>query len=378
MSGHLDLVREAMETTGVDVALFTSPPDIAYASGFNFTPFEHIAALAVPLEGNARLLLPGYEEAGVARAVPDEVILHMFPEIGSDADAFRDFIKGIASYDRIGVAKETISVDHYERFRAALGRSDMPDISEMISVRRSVKDEEELALIAEASRVADLTVARMLEDHVRPGVLEAQMGGEIYRIMRYEGADGTAFEPGITSGWRSALPHGPDHSSEAGASTDDYTIEAGDLFIFDFSVIVGGYATDISRTFVMGESEPRQREIFEVVREAQQEAFSKCRPGFTAGDVDRVAKQVIADAGYEEQSPQKTGHGLGIDLHELPFVGSSSEQPLEPGMVFAVEPAVYIAGYGGARVEDVVVITEDEPKLLTDVDAQANLELEIE
>lgn len=378
MSGHLDVVRSAMEESGFDAVVFTNPADIAYVSGFAFTPFEHITAYIVPLEGRARFLLPGYEEAGVASVVPDETVLHMFPEIGSDADAFRDSMAALSGAGRIAVTDASISVEHRDRFQAALGGGELLDASKMIGQLRSVKDAAEIELIAEASRIADKAVERMIAEHLRPGVLEGEMGGELYRIMRYEGADGTAFEPGITAGWRSALPHGPDHSSGAGNRSGMDTIDEGDLLIFDFSVIVGGYATDISRTYVMGESEERQREIFGIVKEAQRVAFEKCRPGFTAGDVDRASKQVIADAGYADCSPQKTGHGLGVDLHELPFVGASSDQPLEPGMVFAVEPAIYLEGYGGARVEDVVVVTEGEPRFLTDLSAQEKLELDVD
>lgn len=365
-----------MEKHGFDATIYTDPNDIAYVSGFSFSPFEHIAAYVVPLTGRARFLLPGYEEAGVESVVPDETVLHMFPEIGSDADAFDDCMRALEGAGRIAVTNASISVEHYRRFAAALG-GELLDCSELIGQLRSVKDDQEIKLIAEASRIADVAVERMIAEQLRPGVIEAEMGGELYRIMRYEGADGTAFEPGITAGWRSALPHGPDHSSGAGKRSGTDAIEAGELLIFDFSVIVGGYTTDLSRTYVMGESEERQREIFEIVKEAQRVAFEKCRPGFTAGDVDRASKQVIADAGYGDFSPQKTGHGVGVDLHELPFVGASSDQPLEPGMVFAVEPAIYLEGYGGARVEDVVVITDGDPRFLTDLSAQDRLELEL-
>jgi len=379
MTDHVTRAREAMEAAGLDLLLLTSPADIAYLTGFRFSPWEHLAALAVPLEGRMRFLLPGYEEAGVAAAVPEETELFMFPEVGSDAEAFRGFREGLDRFEHVAITRASTSVDHAERLAAGLGTNGgVLDCSRLIGGLRAVKDEEEIALIAEASQIGDRAVQRMIDTCLFPGAREADLGGELSRILRLEGADGSAFEPGITAGWRSALPHGPDHSRRSGEKPGQDTIQAGELLIFDFSVVAGGYIADLSRTYVLGESEPRQREIFEVVKQAQSAAIAACVAGNQVSEVDRVAKAIIADAGYADCSPQKTGHGVGIELHELPFVSTFDDGVLEAGMTFAVEPAIYLDGYGGARVEDVVVVQPEGPaRILTDPSSQERLELPV-
>jgi Xaa-Pro aminopeptidase len=377
MSDRLTRARAAMERAGLDLLILTNPADIAYLSGFRFTPFEHIAALAVPLEGRLRFLFPGYEEAGVARAVPEETELFMFPEVGSDEEAFAAFVKGLDRHSRVAITRAATSVEHAERLGAGLGNGDgLLDCSALVGHLRAVKDDEEIALIEEASQIGDRAVVRMIDEWLRPGAREADLGGELHRILRLEGADGSAFEPSITSGWRSALPHGPDHSRKAGDKPGQDRVEAGELLIFDFSVIAGGYVADLSRTYVLGDPEPKQQEIFEIVKEAQRAAIDVCVAGSPVSEVDRVAKAIIAEAGYADCSPQKTGHGVGIELHELPFVSTYDDGVLEAGMTFCVEPAIYLSGYGGARVEDVVVVMpEGPPRVLTDRSSQERLEL---
>ncbi len=379
MSLHLDRARAAMEGAGIELLIVTDPADIAWLTGFRFSPWEHLAAVALPLQGRMRFLLPGYEEAGVARAVPDETELFLFPEVGSDVDAFRGFRAGLDRYRHVAITHGSTSLAHAQRLGQGLGNGNaLLDASAMVGRLRAVKDADEIALIEEAAQIGDRAVRRMIDEFLRPGAREADLGGELSRILRLEGADGSAFEPSITAGWRSALPHGPDHSRRAGEKPGQDRIGAGELLIFDFSIVAGGYVADLSRTYVLGESEQQQREIFQIVKEAQAAAIERCVAGGPASEVDRVAKGIIADAGYAHCSPQKTGHGVGIELHELPFVSTFDDGILEAGMTFAVEPAIYLDGYGGARVEDVVVVMpEGPPRMLSDPTLQEQLELPI-
>jgi Xaa-Pro dipeptidase len=375
MIDHLKRVREAMEHEELDVLLVTSPPDITWISGFRFNPWERFTVLVVPREGRLRFLLPGFEEDAVASAVPDETELFLYSDDSGDEEAVRACLAGLNGGARLAVRKDTVSLADFERIAALTGTSSPADCGPLLARLRAVKDEEEIEQIRAASEIADRAAASLIADSLRPGVAEAELGGELSRIMRLEGADGSAFEPNVTAGWRSALPHGPDHSRQRGVHPGQDAVQAGELLILDFSVVCGGYCADLSRTHVLGEGEDRQREVFDIVMHAQQEAIDACVPGKTAADVDRAARQVIEEAGYGEQFPHKTGHGLGLELHEDPSVSVANEQPLEPGMVFAVEPAIYLEGYGGARVEDVVLVTDSDPEVLTDMRAQERLEL---
>jgi Xaa-Pro aminopeptidase len=276
------------------------------------------------------------------------------------------------------VRKDSTSLTDYERIVAATGTDRLADCGPLLAGLRSVKDADEIEQIRAASEIADRAAAQLIASSLRPGVTEAELGGDLSRLLRLEGADGSAFEPNVTAGWRSALPHGPDHSRQRGVRPGQDEVQAGELLILDFSVICGGYCADLSRTHVMGESEERQQTIFDAVVHAQQEAIKTCVPGNTAADVDRAAREVIEELGHGDDFPHKTGHGLGLELHEDPSVSVANDQPLEPGMVFAVEPAIYLEGYGGARVEDVVLVTESTPEVLTDMKAQERLELPLE
>ena len=371
---HLLGARQAMADASFDLLLITDPADIAYLTHFRFNPWEHLAVFALPLDASPHFLLPGYEEAGTKDALPTGTVLHMFPEVGSDREAFAEFITSISDARRVAICRHKTSANVVERFETALER-DLADCSTLISDLRSVKNQAEIEMISEACRIGDRAIRIMIDEHLRPGAIEADLGGELSRILRQEGADGSAFEPGVTGGWRSALPHGPDHSRRTGTRPGRDAIEAGELLVFDFSVIAGGYVSDHSRVYVMGESESRQREILKVVLEAQRAGLDACQPGEPVAGVDRAAKSVIEKAGFADCSPQKSGHDLGVELHERPYVAAISDEILLPGMVFALEPAIYLSGYGGARVEDVVVIEEGGPRVLTDMSNQVELEL---
>jgi len=375
MIDHLTRVRDAMEREGMDVLLVTSPADITWISGFRFNPWERFTVLVVPREGNLRFLLPGFEQDAVASAVPEETELFLYSDDSGDEEAVRACLAGLNRHARLAVRKDTVSLADCERIAALTGTSSLADCGSLLAGLRAVKDEDEIEQIRAASEIADRAAASLIAESVRPGATEAELGGELSRLLRLEGADGSAFEPNVTAGWRSALPHGPDHSRQRGVHPGQDAIQAGELLILDFSVVCGGYCADLSRTHVLGESEERQREVFDTVMRAQREAIDASVAGKTAADVDRAAREVIKESGHDDHFPHKTGHGLGLELHEDPSVSVANDQPLEPGMVFAVEPAIYLEGYGGARVEDVVLVTESGPEVLTDMRAQERLEL---
>jgi Xaa-Pro dipeptidase len=375
MIDHLARVRDGMEREGFDVLLVTSPPDITWISGFRFNPWERFTVLVVPLDGRLRFLLPGFEEDAVSSSVPEGTELFLYSDESGDEEAIQGCLSGLNGERHLAVRKDSTSLTDYERIVAATGADRLADCGPLLAGLRAVKDADEIEQIRAASEIADRAAAQLIASSLRPGVTEAELGGDLSRLLRLEGADGSAFEPNVTAGWRSALPHGPDHSRQRGVRPGQDAVEAGELLILDFSVICGGYCADLSRTHVMGESEERQRTIFDAVVRAQEEAIKACVPGNTAADVDRAAREVIEDLGHGDDFPHKTGHGLGLELHEDPSVSVANDQPLEPGMVFAVEPAIYLEGYGGARVEDVVLVTESTPEVLTDMKAQERLEL---
>jgi Xaa-Pro aminopeptidase len=223
---------------------------------------------------------------------------------------------------------------------------------------RRVKDDAEIDALRRAGRVADRVVdeIRALGSDVA-GMTEDALAAEIESRLAAAGGDGVSFEPIVGSGPNGAKPH---HAH------GDRVVEAGDPVVLDFGARVDGYPSDQTRTLVFGGSPPAEfGRVHDVVREAQEAAVRAVEPGATADAVDRAARDVIE---YGDRFIHRTGHGVGLDVHEEPYIVAGNDLELEPGMVFSVEPGVYLPGRFGVRIEDLVVVTEDGCERLNDAD----------
>jgi len=254
----------------------------------------------------------------------------------------------------------------YEEAHCAVSRlrfleSALPETTRLIGCQglveslRAVKDEEELERLERAARGLEPTV-RSLRDEIRAGTSERTVAAELDYRLRQSGYDKTAFDTIVASGPRSALPHG---------RPTDRRFEPGDLVVIDFGGVMDGYASDVTRTFSVGEPSPEARHIYDTVREAQQAAIAAVRPGIEAQEVDRAARDVIESANLGEFFGHGTGHGIGLEVHESPWISPGRAERLQAGMVFTVEPGIYIPGKGGVRLEDDVLVTEEGCRLLS-------------
>jgi Xaa-Pro dipeptidase len=354
MSDRLLLVQDAMEEAELDALLLAAPPNLAYVCGFRANPHERLIALVVPHSGRMRLVCPSLEEEAARGATGEAVDLLVWRDEDGPAESLARALAGVG--DRLGIEKQYLSVANAELAAAAAPTATFTGCDEVLGRLRVVKSEDEIASIRKAASIVDRVV-----EHIgaiaRPGVSEGELAAECAQQLRAEGGHGLAFEPLILTGKRAALPHG--HSGPA-------RLEAGDLLIVDIGVTVDGYAADITRTFVVGGSpDERQREIFDLVYAAERAGIEAVRAGAPARVVDDAARTVIAEAGYGPNFIHRTGHGLGLETHEPPYVTAKNDELLEPGMVLTVEPGVYIEGWGGVRIEDDVVVREDAPEVLT-------------
>ena len=223
---------------------------------------------------------------------------------------------------------------------------------------RAVKDADELAALREAIRLAEWALAH-LRDTVRVGTNEVDVAAALTAKLRELGSERVAFGPTVASGPNAALPH-------YRPSLNPRAIEAGDFLLIDFGAVVDGYVSDITRTFVVGEATEKQREIYALVLESLHAGIDAIRAGVPGDVPHEAAKRVILDSRYAEHvflSP--LGHGVGLEVHELPKMGLNKGEILEPGMVVTVEPGIYVPGYGGVRIEDTVLVTETGCELLT-------------
>jgi Xaa-Pro dipeptidase len=231
----------------------------------------------------------------------------------------------------------------------------LADAGPLLASLRMRKDETEIAHMRKAVAITEAALETTLAK-IRVGMTECEIANELSLEMLRGGAESLPFEPIVLSGPNSALPHGAPVARR---------LQLGDLLLFDFGVSVGGYVSDITRTFAVGDVGEELRRAYDVVKRANEAGRKTARPGVEIQEVDRATRKVIADAGLGEYFTHRTGHGLGLEAHEPPFACEGDTTMLEPGMTFTVEPGVYLPGKGGVRVEDDVVITATGSESLT-------------
>jgi Xaa-Pro aminopeptidase len=325
--------------------------NLQYLTGFVEEPGERHLLLFVPESGDPVFLVPDLYD----HQVRDESWVEDV-RTWTDGDDPRAAVAGVA--EDLGLAGGHLLVDDtmWARFTQDL-RAVLPDAtfglaSEVLADLRVRKDETEIDALRRAGAVADRVVADLRAlgaDAV--GLTEAALASEVETRLADAGGEGVSFDPVVGSGPNGAKPH---HRH------GDRTIEAGDPVVLDFGTRVDGYPSDQTRTVVFdGEPPAEFTEVHRVVREAQQAAVDAVAPGVPAEAVDAAAREIIEAAGYGERFVHRTGHGVGLDVHEEPYIVAGNDRELDAGMVFSIEPGVYLPGEFGVRVEDLVVVTAD-------------------
>lgn len=272
---------------------------------------------------------------------------------------------GIRFDAAIGYEDAHMTVQGYHTIKALLKKKKL-DVSlvplhERLSALRQVKRRDEVRKITQAEKIGDETFSKVLvwlSECMKKGEMptEKQLAAYIEFTMRELGADGTSFDTIAASGLHSSMPH---------AVPTDKVLQDGDLVTMDFGCKVEGYCSDMTRTIVIGEASEKQREIYDVVLRAQEAVLKMIRSGLKGCEVDEVARRVINKAGYEGCFGHSLGHSIGLEIHEKPCFARTDESILKPGMVITVEPGIYKKGFGGVRIEDVVVITKNGCRNLT-------------
>jgi Xaa-Pro dipeptidase len=268
--------------------------------------------------------------------------------------AIRQCVSDIALMGRVAVEYGAMRVLEL-RALEKVAQIEVEDATGMLAELRMVKTSAELGQMRAAVHAVETGLQAAIE-FIRPGVTELQVAEVWERAMRDAGSEALAFGTIVASGPHSANPH---------HTTGNRQLQAGDLVILDGGARVGGYLSDITRTVAVGELHEEQRRIYEVVRAANAAGVAASRAGVTGAQVDGAARKVIEEAGYGQYFVHRTGHGLGIEGHEPPYMHAASNEPLRAGTTFTVEPGVYVEGLGGVRIEDDVVLTETGAESLT-------------
>ena len=264
---------------------------------------------------------------------------------------------------RVGFEAAHTSVASHGEIVKLLGEAVSVATQNVVEKMRALKSPEELAVIRQAVRVADETMGEVL-GLLAPGVTELEIAYAIERGIRARGGSGTSFESIVASGKRSALPHGV---------ASDKTIERGDLVTIDMGAVYEGYCSDMTRTVCVGRSDAKQREIYSLVYQAQVAAIAAMQPGAGCKKVDAVARDLIKGAGYGKDFGHGLGHGVGMDIHEAPRLSKAGKGELKAGMIVTSEPGIYLADWGGVRIEDLLAITAEGAEILTQTPKPAEL-----
>ncbi len=256
---------------------------------------------------------------------------------------------------RIGIETTLITEKTGKRLRELLPRALFVALDDFVSPLMQVKDPTEVANIRRAAEIAEDALEGVLP-LIRPGVRERDLAAELEYRMSTGGSERPAFETIVASGYRSALPHG---------RASEKKVQKGDFITFDFGATVNGYVSDITRTVVLGKATARQKKVYNLVLKAHDVAIAKARPGLKCADLDKVARDIITRGGYGKQFDHSLGHGIGLVIHEAPGLSSRSQAVLQSGMVVTIEPGIYIAGWGGVRIEDDILIRPGKAQLIT-------------
>jgi len=341
-----------MARQNVDAAYITRPVSIAYLTGVRAEPFERLMALATKGD-QSTLILPAIERENAERSMTDADIASW----RDGEDPYRLVQEALRGSIRLGVEKEHLTLVAADALRELVDPQEMLDAGPEIKRLRRTKSPVELEKLAHAAAITDAATMEIL-GRLRGGQSELEVAVALGAAIGAAGGS-LAFETIVLSGPNSALPHG--HPSGR-------RLEAGDFVLLDFGAAFEGYRADTTRVAVVGEPDERQREIHRVVLASHDAAIAAVRAGTTTGAVDAAARKVIEDAGLGDRFFHRTGHGLGLETHEDPSLDPGSTTVLEVGMVFTVEPGVYIPGWGGVRIEDDVVVETDGCRLLTQAD----------
>jgi len=345
---RLRQVRDRLHESRVDALLVSHLPNIRWLTGFTGS-----SAFLLIEPGCATLITDFRYRTQATEEVDDGISIRI-----TESDLFDEVagcLRDGASGSRVGFEDRNLTV----RDRRALGESCGAVLWEpsglLVDELRAVKDAGEIESITRAVRLAEGALQELLSV-VREGVSERDLAAELVYRLRLAGSESLPFDPIVASGPRSALPH---------AQPSARTLQQGDLLLLDFGARVDGYCSDMTRMFVLGEPADWQREIHEVVECAVGAGVQAAQAGVAARDVDDAARQVIVQAGYGAQFGHGTGHGVGLEVHEAPSVNARSRDLLLPGNVVTIEPAVYLPGRGGVRLEEVVAVGDVGRTVLT-------------
>lgn len=343
---RLAAVREATAKAGIDALLLTPGPDLRYVSGYDAKPLERLTCLVVPASGDPFMMVPRLEMPA-AEASPASRLGLEFVAWDETDDPYRIAADRLGPVAKVGLADRMWAMASL-RFRDVMPRTEQVLAGNVLRHLRMRKSPAEVAALREAGQAID-EVHRQVPGFLRPGRTEREVARDIAEAILATGHATVDFTI-VASGPNGASPH---------HDVSDRVIQPGEPVVVDIGgQMPSGYCSDSTRMYCVGEPPADFAAYYEVLRRAQDAACEAVRPGVSCESIDAAARDIIAEAGYGDYFIHRTGHGIGVEGHEDPYIVSGNGEPLEPGFAFSVEPGIYLPGAHGARIEDIVVCTE--------------------
>jgi len=353
---RLQRLEKEVLAHGLDGIAVMPGPNMVYLSGIHAHVSERPILLLLPADDDPAIIMPTMEaEKARAAGIPEERIFGWSDDEGYTS-AFQlacaqlelsDFLLGVEA-----LHMRVMELELLHRYAPGLTTTHAEPI---LGALRQIKDANEIASMEKAIAVAQRAMEKLIP-RIQLGQSEKKIASMLTQELFEAGGQSAAFDPIVSAGPNAASPH---------AVPTNRPIQAGDLLVIDWGVLMEDYPSDITRTFAVGSVEPEFKKIYEIVREANAAAKSVAKPGVSGRDVDRAARKVIEDANYGAYFFHRTGHGLGLEIHEPPYMMEGNTEALAEGQVFTIEPGIYLTGRAGVRIEDDVVITADGCRSLT-------------
>ena len=334
-------VQEILKMNSLEALLISNGYNIRYISGFTgATGYVYISAKRHAVITDFRYTLQAEKEAEGYEVITIEN--------GDYAKAVNELILA-DQVSVLGFEAEDMLYANYSRLKEQLNVERMIPVGNEIAAMRCIKSPYELERIRRAEEIGDQVFSEILNE-IKPGMTELELAARIEYLLKMKGAEGLSFPAIVASGIHSSMPH---------AAPSRKRIEKGDFLTMDFGCIYEGYCSDMTRTIVIGKATDRQKEIYHTVLKAQTAALDFIKAGYQGREIDKVARDIIYQAGYEGCFGHGLGHSVGLLIHENPRFSMMEEEIIQAGMTVTVEPGIYIKGFGGVRIEDLVVVTED-------------------
>ena len=349
---RLETIRNKLRENEIDGILITKRENYMYLSGFTGS-----SAHLIITQDSAELIT---DFRYIEQASKQALFFNIKKYKGNVATEINNTLKR-NHVGKLGFESLDINYNKYLDYSEKLEVNELVPLKNIVESMRMIKDSEELKFIKTAVKIADEAFTNVLP-FIKPGILEIDIAAEIEYFMKKQGAQGPSFETIVASGARASMPHGVASEKE---------VKAGDVVTMDYGAIYGGYCSDITRTVFLGKPDGQMTKIYGIVLRAHKEALKGACTGLKGREIDSIAREIISSAGYGKNFGHGLGHGVGLEIHEEPRFAPSDETTMENGMVVTVEPGIYIEGYGGIRIEDMIVIRDDQPEVLT----QASKEL---